>query len=125
LRIRLANRIKQMSATLSSAFGASANVDWVEGSPPVVNDHSLTERFESVAREVNGSVTTADQIMGGEDVAEFLNRKPGVFFFVGSNDASTGRDKPHHHPGFDFDDEKVLPLAAELLAKTALEFSRI
>ena len=125
VRIRLANRIKEMSATLSSAFGASASVDWVDGSPPVVNDVSLTQRFETVAREVNGSVTTADQIMGGEDVSEFLNRKPGVFFFVGSNDAATGRDKPHHHAGFDFDDEKVLPLAAELLAKTALEFSRI
>lgn len=125
IRARLSSRIKEMSLTLSSAFGATANVHWIDGPPPVVNDASLTERFETLAREINGSVTVADQTMGGEDVAEFLMRKPGVFFFVGSNDAATGRDKPHHHPGFDFDDERVLPLAAELLAKAALEFSRI
>jgi amidohydrolase len=125
LRSRLTNRIKEMSVSLSGAFGATASVDWIDGPPPVVNDASLTTRFENIAREVNGSVSTADQTMGGEDVAEFLARKPGVFFFVGSNDAATGRDKAHHHPGFDFDDERALPLAAELLAKTALEFSRI
>ena len=81
-----------------------------------------------VVRAIRDIVRAEDNpvlAMGGEDVAEFLMRKPGVFFFVGSNDAATGRDKPHHHPGFDFDDERVLPLAAELLAKAALEFSRI
>jgi amidohydrolase len=129
LRSRLTNRIKEMTVALSSAFGATGSIDWVDGPPPVVNDTGLTTRFEQVAREVNGSVVTADQTMGGEDVAEFLARKPGVFFFVGSNDTkapegSMGRNKAHHHPGFDFDDERALPLAAELLAKTALEFSR-
>jgi amidohydrolase len=70
-------------------------------------------------------VQLAEPTMGGDDMSEFLSRRPGVYFFVGSNDASTGRNKPHHHPGFDFDDERALPLAAELLANAALEFARI
>ncbi len=123
LRPRLQTRITEMSESLARAFGASASVSWVYGPPAVSNDARLSDQFIEAVQDT-ASVEYADQTMGGDDMAEFLSRKPGVYFFVGSSDPATGRDKPHHHPGFDIDDERALPLAAELLAKAAIRFAR-
>lgn len=123
LREHLMRRIYNLASGIAAAMGASAEISWRPGSPAVVNDAPLTERFRGIARELVGDkLIETPPVMGGDDMAEFLNRVPGVYFWVGSADASTGRDKPHHHPGFDFDDERTLPLATELLARTALDF---
>jgi amidohydrolase len=123
LRNKLQGRIFDMARGIAAAMGGEASITWRPGSPAVVNHAEMVERLRSVAEGMNAvhTVATPDPIMGGDDMAEFLNRAPGVYFFVGSNDASTGRDKPHHHPGFDFDDERALPVATELLTRTALD----
>jgi amidohydrolase len=123
LRQRTKRRIEELSIGLSSALGGRARIEWFGAPPPLVNDATLTERFRQISSGI-ADVQLADPTMGGDDMAEFLMRRPGVYFFVGSNDASTGRNRPHHHSGFDFDDERALPLAAELLANAALEFAR-
>jgi amidohydrolase len=123
LRPRLQSRITEMSESLARAFGGSASLEWKHGPPAVVNDAKLSDQFIQAVQDT-AKVEYADQTMGGDDMAEFLVRKPGVYFYVGSNDVSTGRNKPHHHPGFDIDDERALPLAAELLAKAAISFAR-
>jgi amidohydrolase len=124
LRKTLEQRIREVANGISTALGCRADIDWIAGPPPVTNDEHLTERFRAVARQVVGpeNVHVADQIMGGDDMAEFLVMKPGVYFFVGSADASAGKNSPHHHPKFDIDDERALPIAAELLARAALDF---
>jgi amidohydrolase len=123
LRSKLQQRIFEMSRGIAAAMGGEASITWRPGSPAVVNNEEMVGRFRQVAESMGAVSTIAnpDPIMGGDDMAEFLNRAPGVYFFVGSNDASTGRNKPHHHPGFDFDDERALPVATELLTRTALD----
>lgn len=123
LRSRLQGRITEMSESLCKAFGGSASLEWRYGPPAVANDAKLSDRFIQAVQDT-ATVEYADQTMGGDDMAEFMTRRPGVYFFVGSNDAATGRDRPHHHPGFDIDDERALPLAAEFLAKAAISFAR-
>jgi amidohydrolase len=123
LRPKLQARITEMSESLAQAFGGSATITWQYGPPAVTNDAKLSDQFIQAVQDT-AQVQYADQTMGGDDMAEFLARKPGVYFFVGSNDKDTGRDKPHHHPGFDIDDERSLPLAAELLAKAAISFAQ-
>lgn len=122
LRSSLQARITELSESLVRALGGSASLEWKYGPPPVVNDAKLSDQFIEAVQDT-ARVEHADQTMGGDDMAEFLARKPGVYFYVGSHDKTTGRDKPHHHPGFDID-ERALPLAAELLAKAAISFAR-
>jgi amidohydrolase len=119
LRTKLQQRIQAICTNTAEAFGGSARLEWKTGVPPVVNDANLTERFVKLALEVVEAVDTPNPTMGGDDVAEFLARVPGVYFLVGS-----GTGYPHHHPKFDIDDTNSLPLATELLAKAALEFAR-
>ena len=119
LRQKLQLRIETLSTSTAEAFGGSARLEWENGTPPVVNDTSLTERFKKLALEVIPTVELPNLVMVGEDMAEFLARVPGVYFLVGS-----GTGYPHHHPKFDIDDTGSLSLATELLAKAALNFAR-
>lgn len=126
LRERLVRRIEELSKGVAAAMGGSVEIVWRQGSPAVVNDAAMTERFRAIAREVVGeeNLLETPPVMGGDDMAEFLLRRPGIYFWVGAGDPASGKDKPHHHPGFDIDDERALPIATELMARTALEFLR-
>jgi amidohydrolase len=124
LRPFLQRRIEEVATGISRALGGEASIVWFHGPPAVVNDATLTERFRDVARGIVSEVAVAEQTMGGDDVAEFLARVPGVYFLVGSGKPAATDRAAHHHPKFDIDDEKALPLATELLSSAALEFAR-
>ncbi len=126
LREKLIRRIEELSRGLALAMGGSAEVVWLPGSPAVVNDAAMVERFRRVARQVVGEegVLEVPPVMGGDDMAEFLNRCPGVYFWLGAGDPDPSRNRPHHHPGFWIDDERALPLGVELLVRTVLDFLR-
>ncbi|GIW24038.1 M20 family metallopeptidase [Meiothermus sp.] len=124
LRERLMRRIEELSQGIAAAMGGRAEVAWLPGSPAVVNNPQMVERFRQVARQVVGeeAVLEVPPVMGGDDMSEFLNRRPGVYFWLGAGDPDPGKNRPHHHPGFWIDDERALPLGTELMARAVLDF---
>jgi len=116
-RARLRRRIHEVAHGVATTFRAAVTPEWIEGSPAVVNDAAATARLRSVAARVVGPdrVVTGAQMMGGDDMALWLQRAPGCYFFVGSRGGEASA-WPHHHPRFDLD-EAALPLAVELLAE--------
>jgi amidohydrolase len=46
---------------------------------------------------------------------------PGLFFFLGAQDAAADAYYGHHHPRFSFD-EDMLPLGVALLASAAASY---
>ena len=122
----LTERIKRVAKGVVETFRGELDLEWRDGSPAVVNDEAMTERFRAVARGVvgEGRVLEAPQIMGGDDMALWLEQAPGCYFFVGAGDEAKGTHYPHHHPKFDID-ETVLPVAVELLTKGALDFLKM
>ena len=120
-RSALASRLEAVASGLAASLGGSAELTVHEGPPAVVNDAWTTERVREVARRVVGdeAVDEAPMIMGGDDMALWMNQAQGCYFFFGtrSNDA-TGF--PHHHPRFDVDDA-VLPKAADVLANVIVD----
>lgn len=123
-RSYLHQRILTLVSSLVEALRGKADIEWLEGSPAVVNDAAHTERLRQVAINTVGEskVLTSAQVMGGDDMALWLQQAPGCYFFVGSGNAAKASDFPHHHPKFDID-EDALPIAIEMLSKGALEFS--
>ncbi len=91
--------------------------------PPVVNNADMTELVRKVALGIVGpdKVVVAEQSAMGDDQAYFQAEVPGCYILVGSGNPERGLDRPHHHPGFDFD-EAALPIAVEMLASTAVEY---
>ena len=120
-RARLRRRILEVADAVATTFRATVAHAWTEGSPVVVNDDEATGRLRAVAARIVGAerVVTGAQIMGGDDMALWLGRAPGCYFFVGARggDASAW---PHHHPRFDID-EAALPIAVEVLASAVVD----
>ncbi|MEW6730438.1 MAG: amidohydrolase [Acidobacteriota bacterium] len=118
----LFKRIVQGTAT---ALGAQCEIKYERQCLPTINDANMAELVRNIAAEVVGadnviSDNTA-RTMGGEDMSFFLERVPGCFFFVGSQNTDRGLVYPHHSPKFDFD-EAALPIGTEILLRIALQY---
>lgn len=120
-RQRLRERIVALVEGIAHAMRGGVDVDWRDGSPAVVNDDAATQRVRRVAASVEGVTDVLDspQIMGGDDMALWLQRAPGCYWFVGARGGESSAF-PHHHPSFDID-EAALPIAVELFTKVVLD----
>lgn len=120
VRDLMERRVRDVVAGTCAMFGAQSEIRYVRGYPAVVNDPAMAKFVHEAARRSLGeqSVITIDPVMGGEDFAYFLQKKPGAFIFFGMGD---GTSYPHHHPGFDID-EKSLPQATLLMSTLALDY---
>ncbi len=118
----IAKRIQEVVDGVCSSLRGSAEVDFMFGTPTVINDNKTTERLKTTfAKSLNeGQLIEAPQIMGGDDMAHWLNAADGCYFFVGAGNEEKGTNYPHHHPKFDIDEDS-LPLAVEMLTKGVLE----
>lgn len=97
-------------------YGVRAEVQHVQGVPPVTNDPASVTALTAAAHAVlgPGSVVPTPQSLGGEDLGWFLTRVPGAMARLGT---STPGGPPHelHQGDLVVDDESVL-VAARLLA---------
>ena len=113
-------RLMEIVLEVSSAFGATAEVEYRRGYPPLVNDPAMADFAVEVAAKLFGpqAVRTIEPVMGGEDFAYFTRAVPGAFVFFGIGDRTS---HPHHHAAFDLDEDALAP-ATELMASLALEY---
>lgn len=107
------SQIEKLTEGICSAFGAKGKVDFILGTPPLVNDVKQSGLVEEVIRESFGNerFELVPPGMGAEDFSHYLLRKPGAFVFVGMGGEKSAY--PHHHPKFDID-EDALPIGIQL-----------
>lgn len=105
----LADRIGAIAKSVAEGMRGSVdyNFSW-DGPPPLVNDPLVAEEFRRVAEELfPGEVTElAEPLMGGEDVAFFINEVPGNFFFMNTCDDEKHRYY-HHNSKFEIDESPL------------------
>ncbi|MCX7607896.1 MAG: M20/M25/M40 family metallo-hydrolase, partial [Anaerolineales bacterium] len=121
VRQSVLERFEQTVRSTAEGLGCRVEIDLHRLTPALVNNSTITARVQETAQQLfpDSDLITGGYItMGSEDMAFFLERVPGCFFFVGSANPEKGLDAAHHHPRFDFD-EAVLPRAAALLAASA------
>ena len=78
--------ISRTAKNIASAFGASCEVEYVKGYPPMMNDAGLTERVcESVRKHIgNDALIIAEQPdLTAEDFAFFARERPAVMAWLG------------------------------------------
>jgi amidohydrolase len=117
-RERLRQRLQDVAKGIAVTWRGHADFEFQHGSPAVVNDAAAAAAFAELAAGIVGAdhVVQMNPMMGGDDMALWLQEAPGVYFFVGARNEELKSDRPHHHPEFDID-EASLPLAVELLAR--------
>lgn len=91
------------------AMGARCNLKYDRIGPPTVNDAAVAGFMRDVSAEIVGedNVYFNERVMGGEDMAYYLEKVPGCFVFVGSANESKKLIYPHHSPRFDFDEDAL------------------
>lgn len=104
-------RAREICEGIAQAMGVRAEVEFLRGYPATVN-HAAETRFAlDVAAEVGASVAGTEPVMGAEDFAFMLERRPGAYLFLGQGDGPGV-----HHPRYDFND-RVAPVGASWFAR--------
>jgi amidohydrolase len=112
-------RIEKIVRGVCRSMGAEYELKYTQGYPPLINDESMAAVIRKCATDVVGKerVIEPEQTMGGEDMAFYLEKSKGCFFFLG-----VGREgcAPLHNPKFDFN-EDVLLTGVETYCRVAFE----
>jgi amidohydrolase len=107
---------------ITSSYGATYTLDYLEGSALTYNDPALTDAsrpaLESVAGKAN--IITPPPQMGAEDFAYYQQQTPGLFFFLGVGNAKKNITAMVHTEYFDID-EDALPLGVRALGTVVLD----
>jgi amidohydrolase len=113
------SRMTKILQGVCDSMGAKFELNFEFGYPPTTNDPFMADVVRRCAEEVVGSdnVFEPEPTMGGEDMAYYLQRAKGCFFFLG-----VGRPggATLHNARFDFN-EDVLPLGVETYCHIAQE----
>lgn len=120
---KLRERFERILAGVCHTHRTEYELSMYCGHPALVNDQGMTELVRSAAQEV---LDTPQHIvsfvsMAGEDFAEFADRIPSAFFFVGTGNETKDSCFPHHHPRFNID-EGALKIGVEMYVRTAFKF---
>ena len=120
-RKKVQERFTQICEEVAHSMRGSATVKLDQGPPPVVNDRAMTEKLRIAATDILGADHVHEILepsMTGEDMAFYLEKVPGTFFFLPATFGDE-RDFPHHSPKFNIN-EDVLWVGSATFAQFAL-----
>jgi metal-dependent amidase/aminoacylase/carboxypeptidase family protein len=112
--------VRELIGQILAPYGVGAEVTYVRGVPPVVNEPGATALLGSAVRSVlgeDGEVSTP-QSLGGEDFAWYLEDVPGAMGRLGTR--TPGGRTYDLHQGDLHIDERAIGVGAKVLAAAVL-----
>jgi len=112
--------VRELIGQILAPYGVGAEVTYVRGVPPVVNEAGATALLGSAVRSVlgdHGAVSTP-QSLGGEDFAWYLEEVPGAMGRLGTR--TPGGRTYDLHQGDLRVDERAVGVGAKVLAATVV-----
>ncbi len=119
VRDQLEQRIRGIAEGQAASYGMTATVAYERGYNATINHKAETDFVRALATRFAGSEKIIEMerpTMGSEDFAYMLERRPGTYFFVGTQ--RTPNDPPLHHPRYDFNDD-ILPIGTSFWVELA------
>ena len=115
--------MRQTLAGVTSAYGATFDMEYVEGTAVTYNDPKLVEETLPTLRRVLGdaNVTSPKPQMGAEDFSYYQRVVPGFFYFLGVGNKSKGITAMVHTPDFDVDEESLV-IGVKLMTNVVLDY---
>ncbi|QQS47267.1 MAG: amidohydrolase [Acidobacteriota bacterium] len=110
VRTKAIEMMKQTLAGVTSAYGASYELELGDNNPVTYNDPALAEATLPVMRRILGeqNLITPRPQMGAEDFSRYQQVIPGFFYFLGVGNKSRGITAMIHTPEFDVDEESLV-----------------
>jgi hippurate hydrolase len=98
-------RVREIVAGVAQTTGTKIDLVYERGYPVLVNHIAQTDVALRIARDVAGdaNVVPMPPLMGAEDFAYMLEKRPGAFIFIGN-----GNSAGLHHPAYNFNDDAII-----------------
>ena len=114
-RSLMERRIGDTGRAIAGLRGLEFEYEWLGGYPPLANDPVACEAAMKAAQRLLGPervLRLAAPIMGGEDFAYYLEKLPGVFWFLNTQNPEQGIVHTNHNPRFDIDENLLADFIA-------------
>ncbi|MEI6733610.1 MAG: M20 aminoacylase family protein [Comamonadaceae bacterium] len=111
VRVRLQQRITELVTLHAQGYGGTADIEYEQGYPVLVNSAAETAFALQVASELVGAEYTVypfGPVTGSEDFAYYLQHRPGCFLRLGNGEDSA----MVHNARYDFNDNNLTVGAA-------------
>lgn len=117
-------RIVEIVESIAAMNRCTVDIEYVWGYDPTINDPHVAAHIKEVLKNSFGeeSLPTIQPMMGGEDFGYYLNKVPGVFYFLGTGNVEKGYVQPLHHSAFQIDPPALL-IGMEGMLRSALSLS--
>ena len=126
VRDQTIERLRRTAENIAAASGATATVEILPGSNPVViNNPALTRQVLPSLQRAAGAAKVLEIpfVTGAEDFAQFALEVPGVFFFVGSTPPGQDAEQaPSNHSPLYFVDESSLEVGMRAMVDVAVDY---
>lgn len=109
----MTKRVQEAAAGIAAGYGCKGEAVFRHMYRVVDNDPKLVELLQEVAGD---NYEETPPYMLAEDFSLYLQKVPGMFFFLGSGNAEKGYTHSLHSAQFQFDEE-ILALGVETYAK--------
>ncbi|MFN8004850.1 MAG: amidohydrolase [Acidobacteriota bacterium] len=115
--------MKQTLAGVTSAYGATYELEFGGNNPVTYNDPALVAATLPTMKRVLGdaNITTPRPQMGAEDYSLYQKVIPGFFYFLGVGNQSKGITAMIHTPEFDAD-ENSLVIGVKVMTNVLLDY---
>ncbi len=110
-RILFERRIKEIAQLTAQAYGATASVQWIQGSPATYNNKEMVEYSIQKGIERGFRVVPEESSLGGDDFSFLEEKIPGCYLKIG-----TGKGPLIHQPGFKVDTSVIMPTVEYLVS---------
>ncbi|KAF4043380.1 Peptidase dimerization domain [Phytophthora infestans] len=112
---KIKDRVARLVHSTCAAYGATANVHFLDGYAPVINPQVETRQVQQIAMDMGLYVSEEGlPLMAAEDFSYFLQERKGCYFFLGTKeDGDTEKMRALHSNHYDFND-KAIPLGIRL-----------
>jgi amidohydrolase len=123
VRTRSQEMMKQTLAGVTSAYGASYEIEFGTNNPVTYNDPALVEATLPVMRKILGekNVISPKPQMGAEDFSRYQKVIPGFFYFLGVGNREKGVTAMIHTPEFDIDEDSLV-IGVKLMSNVLVDY---
>ncbi|MDH2423919.1 amidohydrolase [Sphaerisporangium sp. TRM90804] len=112
---------KALLDSVAVAYGVEAEMNYIRGVPPTINEVTSVQMLRDAAEEILGpdSTVPTPQSLGGEDFGWYLESVPGAYARLGVRTPGDTSRLDIHQGTFDVD-ERCIAVGVSVMAATAL-----
>jgi hippurate hydrolase len=125
LKIKVFKQIEEITKGIALAYNVEVDIDLKDRYQATINHNKEASKVREVFKETLGKNWQSDiatPIMASEDFSYYLNKIPGAFALIGSDDGIEKHQKACHNVHYDFNDKLIKPVSISLMKLVNFNF---